>query len=127
MIANPISELPPSEARMQADVWKYINNTYVIKDLCIAYHIPNGGARNEREGALLRAQGVVPGVADICVQCHGKTLYIELKKQTGHQSPEQKEFERKCKLHGFDYFVIRDVKLACTLIDKFIQSCAKSN
>lgn len=46
------------------------------------YHVPNGGARNQREGATLKRQGVRAGVLDInvdvpAVAWHG--LRIELK------------------------------------------------
>ena len=47
------------------------------------HHIPNGGARDAITGAKLKAEGVKPGVPDLClpipIGCyHG--LYIELKR-----------------------------------------------
>ena len=49
----------------------------------LAFHIPNGGKRNALEAKRLKAQGVKPGVPDICIPMarggyHG--LYIELKR-----------------------------------------------
>ena len=46
------------------------------------YAIPNGGSRHKAEAARLKAEGVVPGVPDICIpiprgEKHG--LYIEMK------------------------------------------------
>lgn len=63
------------------------------------FSIPNGGKRDKREGARLKAQGVKAGVSDIFLPLpkegfHG--LYIELKrrKQDGPSkvSPKQKLF-----------------------------------
>lgn len=57
------------------------------------YAIPNGGARHAAVAAKLKAEGVKPGVPDICLPVargsyHG--LYIELKRQRGTRpSPEQ--------------------------------------
>lgn len=55
-------------------------------ELELMYHIPNGGSRNKIEAARLKAQGVKPGVPDICLpiprgKYHG--LYIELKRTKG--------------------------------------------
>lgn len=55
-------------------------------ELELMYHIPNGGSRNKIEAARLKAQGVKPGVPDICLpvprgKYHG--LYIELKRVKG--------------------------------------------
>ena len=49
-------------------------------ELKMLYAIPNGGARNAITGALLKAEGVKPGVPDLCLpvargKYHG--LYIE--------------------------------------------------
>ena len=36
-------------------------------ELKLLFHIPNGGSRNKIEAAKLKAQGVKPGVPDICL------------------------------------------------------------
>lgn len=51
-------------------------------DLCLMYHIPNGGARSKATAARLKAAGVKAGMPDICLPVpHGgyAALYIELK------------------------------------------------
>lgn len=71
-------------------------NTGKWPELELMYHIPNGGSRNKAEAARLQAQGVRPGVPDICMPVarnghHG--LYIELKRQKGGRLTEkQKEW-----------------------------------
>lgn len=110
-----------SEDKLQSEVWKYVNNNYVINNKCVAYHVPNGGARNSIEGAKLKAMGVVPGVSDIFILCKGKVLYIELKTATGTQSKEQLKFEHNVKTHGAMYYLMRDYRDTCKLIDSFIR------
>lgn len=54
--------------------------------LRLLHHVPNGGLRSARSAARLKAQGVKPGVPDLCLPVarggyHG--LYIELKRAGG--------------------------------------------
>lgn len=74
--------------------------------LLAMYHIPNGGARNAVTGAMLKAEGVMPGVADyhLPVARGGyHSLYIELKAIGGRQSQSQKVFELIVKSEGNQY------------------------
>lgn len=55
-------------------------------ELALLYHTPNGGSRVRAEAARLKAQGVKPGVPDLCLPVarggyHG--MYIELKRING--------------------------------------------
>ena len=63
-------------------------------ELALLYHVPNGGGRNPIEAAHLKAQGVKPGVPDICLPVpvgRYAALYIELKrKKGGRVSDEQR-------------------------------------
>lgn len=60
--------------------------------LSLLFHIPNGGSRDKIEAVNLKRSGVKPGVPDLCLpvprgQYHA--LYIEMKNETGRESPEQ--------------------------------------
>ena len=74
-------------------------------ELELMYHIPNGGSRNKAEAARLKAQGVKPGVPDICLpvprgKYHG--LYIELKRSKGGRvSSDQTIWLEKLMRHGY--------------------------
>ena len=57
------------------------------------WHVPNGGKRHIRTATKLKADGVLPGVADLhfCLP-GGKLACLELKSKKGQLSPEQKAF-----------------------------------
>jgi hypothetical protein len=65
--------------------------------LKLLYAVPNGGDRNIRVARKLKAEGVLAGVADLCLPAarrgyHG--LYLEMKLEEGVATKEQKEFLR---------------------------------
>lgn len=64
-------------------------------ELALLLHVPNGGKRNIREAARLKAQGVRAGVPDLLLPVargglHG--LWIEMKAPGGRLSPAQREW-----------------------------------
>ena len=66
----------------------------IYPELALLYHIPNGGKRDRIVAAKLKAQGVKPGVPDLCLpvprgKYHG--LYIEMKdgKKQNHRKSKQ--------------------------------------
>lgn len=72
---------------------RYNRNLYPELDLY--HHIPNGGRRDKKTAARLKAQGVKAGVADIFIPAaadgyHG--LYIELKVDGNYADEEQNNF-----------------------------------
>tara|TARA_R110000796_G_scaffold251460_1_gene382916 strand:- start:355 stop:690 length:336 start_codon:yes stop_codon:yes gene_type:complete len=85
----------------------------------LLFHVPNGGARNAREGAKMKTMGVTRGVSDFIFLWKGRAFFIELKTLSGTQSKDQLIWEEDVKLHGFDYYIIRtltDFKKTITLI-----------
>jgi hypothetical protein len=71
------------------------------------YAVPNGGARSGSQGATLKAEGLKPGVSDIClpIKRQGYSgFYIEMKKPGGGiESDEQIEFGTFVVTQGFLY------------------------
>ena len=54
------------------------------------FAVPNGGARSGVQGAKLKAEGVSPGVPDLCVP--EWSLWVEMKREAGGVvSPVQKD------------------------------------
>lgn len=67
----------------------------VYPELVRMFHIPNGGKRDRKEAARLKAEGVKPGVPDVFLPAprggyHG--LWIELKVDGGKPSKEQRDW-----------------------------------
>lgn len=74
------------------------------------FAIPNGGARNSREAAIMKAEGVTAGVADMILLLprHGYgSLCMEFKTPTGRQSISQKQWQADAEAAGNKYVVIR--------------------
>lgn len=64
-------------------------------DLALMYHIPNGGLRSKATASKLKAEGVKPGVPDICLPVPRKgyhALYIELKRRYGGRVSADQRF-----------------------------------
>lgn len=71
------------------------------------FAVPNGGRRNLREAARLKAQGVLAGVSDLIVLVPYKVFFVELKNPNGkgRQSPQQHYFEESVKAYGHNYLI----------------------
>ena len=85
----------PTEAQEQEALFRWA--AYAAgkwPQLRLLYHVPNGGSRHPAEAAHMKAQGVKPGVPDICLPVpvgRYAALYIELKrKKGGRVSDEQR-------------------------------------
>ena len=61
--------------------------------------IPNGGGRTKAQGAILKAEGVSPGVPDLFIP--SLHLWIEMKQPGGRVSKVQKEWQAYLVSVGF--------------------------
>lgn len=78
----------------------------------LLFAVPNGGQRSKTTAAKLKAEGVVPGVADLLLLCpHGQYhgLCIEMKTEKGRQSDKQKIWQQAVEKQGYKYVVCRSV------------------
>ena len=106
-----------SEALEQRAVVEYCD----LKKIPV-FHIPNGGYRNKAEAAHLKAQGVRPGVPDLCVPVarygyHG--LYIEMKaKKNGRVSAYQQRWLALLRENGYCAYVFNGADAAIKLLDQ---------
>jgi hypothetical protein len=79
----------PSESAIQQALIEWVHwQRRTTPALGLLFAIPNGGARSLRTASRLKAEGVVPGIPDLCLPVarrgfHG--LWIELKRD--HASP----------------------------------------
>ena len=101
----------------------------------LLFAIPNGGARSKATAGKLKAEGVVPGVADLillvprCVKAHDDegwyntihALCIEMKTAKGRQSPEQKEWQAKVEGEGYRYAVCHSLDEFMAVVNGYLQ------
>lgn len=101
---------------------------------CLAWlhSIPNGGLRDAKTAALMKAEGARSGVADVFLPvpswkhfemnadgaCHG--LYIEMKTTTGKQSEAQEQFQTHCENNCYLYEVCRSWREAAKVIQDYL-------
>ena len=82
-----------TEQALQIAVVHHFKALEALKKNFTFFAVPNGGKRDKREGALLKAMGVRPGVHDLLFLLPGgKTILIELKAEGGRMSACQEEF-----------------------------------
>jgi hypothetical protein len=86
---NPPTEHAEQRALMQ---WAAANSAR-HPELRLLFAVPNGGARSRATAGRLKAEGVKPGVPDLCLPvARGKyhSLWLELKRTKGGRvSPDQ--------------------------------------
>lgn len=78
----------------------------------LLFAVPNGGARNAREGRILKMEGVTPGVSDLILLIAKKgfgSLCIEMKTEKGRQNENQKSWQARAEAYGNKYVICRSV------------------
>lgn len=93
-----------SEHQEQCDVceWFHLQYPQYRKHL---FAIPNGGQRHPAVAAKLKAEGVIAGVSDLFLMvarpgCAG--MWIEMKAKGGRLTAEQKSFQERAQMQGFE-------------------------
>ena len=91
--------------------------------LKLLYAVPNGGDRNLRVARKLKAEGVLAGVADLCLPAarrgyHG--LYLEMKSEEGVTTKEQKEFLCGVSAEGYCAVIAQGVDEARATLEWYI-------
>lgn len=123
-------------------------NEHALQAMCVKWFryahpdvmmfaVPNGGARSAVTGAALKAEGALPGVADLVlcapsVNEDGKTvhgLFIEMKTETGVWRQNQKDFAAAVRAAGYMYEVVRTFDRFASLCDEYVAGyeAAKAN
>ena len=91
------------EANIQRAVCEYLR--LQVRPGVFWTHVPNGGKRDARTGAMLKRQGVRPGVPDIYLLYAGRSFFIELKSDNGRLSSAQYQCLREIDDAGGYYCV----------------------
>ena len=94
-------------------------------ELGMLYAVPNGGNRNVITARKLKAEGVKPGVPDLCLPVprdgyHG--LYVEMKRQKGGTvSADQKAWIKALQGQGYMAAVCKGAADAWSLIHDYLR------
>lgn len=67
----------------------------------------NNNSGGKFQGAIMKAMGVVAGVADMMYLSDAGLIALEFKTPTGRQSPAQKEWQAVIEAAGYRYVIIR--------------------
>lgn len=71
----------------------------------VVFAIPNGGARDPRTGARLKAEGVLAGVPDLFVaESRGawNGLFVEVKRRRGRPTQKQRDLMKRLSEAGYN-------------------------
>lgn len=88
------------------------------------FAIPNAGRRSEREGAYMKEEGLLPGVADVVLMKSNRfygACFFEFKTDKGRQSDFQKEWERKITNDGYKYVIVRSLDDFMREVNQYIK------
>jgi hypothetical protein len=114
-----------SEHHEQVAIFEWAKlNMAIYPQLENMFAIPNGGQRSGRTGAMLKAEGVRSGVADMMLAYpsngyHG--LFIELKRRDGGKvSPQQQEWINRLNKAGYLAIVAYGAKEAVKVITDYL-------
>jgi hypothetical protein len=77
------------EAALQRALCKYLNACLLPPAMYFA--VPNGGARNPVEAAIMSGLGVKRGMPDLCIIYDSQPYLLELKSADGRLSDHQRE------------------------------------
>lgn len=89
----------------------------------LLFAVPNGGKRNLNTARIMKAEGVVAGVADMILLVSNSqfnALCIEFKTEKGKQTENQRNWQRVAENNGSKYVIIRTFEEFCTTINDYI-------
>ena len=116
---SELTKLVPSEHLEQEAFKDYVFLTY---PKLFFYSVPNGGLRKKIHGKLLKAEGLTPGVPDLCFPA--LNLYIEMKRKIkllSRLTPTQKYVMRLLTEAGCTCFVAYGAGEAIAFLDKMMK------
>lgn len=82
----------------------------------VLFSVPNGGHRSRATAGIMKATGTLAGVSDLVLVHMGKVYFIEVKTESGTQSPAQKEFEKRITAQGLPYYIVKSASEVLRLI-----------
>ena len=117
MEKQPLSKV--SESKIQADAFRWLWNTYPHTRRCF-FAIPNGGFRNVKEAASMKATGTVAGIPDTCLIWKKTPYFFEFKSANGKISKEQHYVQMAFSKQGVVVWTVRDLEQFQNIINMII-------
>lgn len=112
------------ESRIQRNCVNWFRFRY-HKYTALLFAVPNGGARDRITGARLKAEGVLPGVADLLLflpRGGYHALCIEMKTEQGRQAATQYDWEKAVTKQGYKYIICRSLDDFMRQVTDYINS-----
>lgn len=102
-----------SEASLQQQVIIWFRNNYQMNGKGLIFSVANESTYKNKS---FKNTGTMAGVSDLIVVLPNKTIFVELKTETGIQSDKQKLFESKIKELNQEYYLIRSLEQFKTIL-----------
>lgn len=112
------------EERLQKDCVQWFRYQYVTHWRQL-FAVPNGGSRNKKEAANMKAAGVVAGVADLILlipNAQYSALCIELKHGKNKQTEQQRDWQESAERHGNKYAVVYTLEDFIELVKQYLKT-----
>lgn len=107
-----------NEEQLQAKCYQWFWNTYP-EHRQMLFHVQQS-AKNWIQGSRFKAIGVTSGVSDLVLILKNRIVFIELKVESGKQSPAQVTFQDKVETRGHQYSIVRTFEEFQFLIKKLL-------
>lgn len=88
------------------------------------FAVPNGGSRNAREAAIMKAEGVTAGVSDLILNIpSGRYTQLDIEMKDGSsQSAAQKRYQRYAEAVGIMYVVCKSFEVFQSTVQNYLDS-----
>ena len=116
------SSHPESKLQIQCVSWFKYQYPYLAP---LFFAVPNGGSRDKREAAIMKAEGITAGVSDLILNIPaGKytQLAIEMKDVKGTQSSAQKRYQRYAEAAGIKYIICKSFEEFRTQVIVYLEA-----
>lgn len=118
-------ERAKSESEIQQECVEWFRIHYpVLAGEGMLFHIANEGIRLGGMGVRFKREGVVRGVADLCLSVPMRgygALYVEMKRKGTYQRPEQKAWQEAVERHGSKYAVCRSREEFAVIVNRYLK------
>lgn len=126
---NPPKKIPKvpsvSESQIQQSCINWFKAQYPrLWQDGVLFHISNEGIRLGAAGNRAKREGIVRGVADLCLAIPRNgygALYIEMKKPGRYQQPEQRAWQENIQKYGNKYVVVKSVETFMSIIRDYLK------